>query len=403
MFRPVIVRSPGGFGTLRNSRVWLGAAGALACAAALASCNFNAAVVVNLPRWKGDEKSVVFLDARPQGSCSGAPSSLTMAFLLRDDREAGIEEGGRLRIGDQTTVLSTVGDAPTLTLANVTVTLGGAAGATDGGVGQADAGVTPYGVNLSALRYVPFTSGGRSDRRDPVAAALLLDNGVDVQTDDEEGARLDGAGGFADGFLCADLGEDRCPFGRTTLEVLELSDSVVTALAPFLDNPEAVRTKLDLLRDAARARGDGPVYDGLAKGAPEVRDEATRAGAAARGALVLLTRDGRNESKATLDEALASVGATPVFVAAREATPELRRVACESGGLLRPVAAPAAYGDALLEIRDALRGRFEVDLDVAALGGLPPGDHEVTGTLEVSVGGVAATTGFTFTITVPGA
>ena len=407
MFRPVIVRSPGGFGTLRTSKAWLTAAGALACAGALASCNFNAAVVVNLPRWKGDEKSVVFLGARPQGACSGDPSKLTVAFLLRDDRQAGIEEGSRLRVGDETTVLrterSTSGEAPTLAYTDVTVTLGGTAGDTDGGVGDPDAGVTAYGAQITALRYVPFTSGGRSDRRDPVAAALLLDNGVDVQTDDDEGARLDGADAFAEGFLCAALGEDRCPFGRTELEVLELSDSVVTALAPFLDDPAAVKTKLDLLRDAARARGDGPVYDGLAKGAPEVRDEAAKGGMAARGALVLLTRDGRNESKATLAETMADVGDTPVFVATREDTAELRQIACASGGLLRPVAAPAAYGDALMEIRDALRGRFEIDLDVAALGGLPPGDHEITGTLEVTVDGVPGTTAISFTITVPGA
>jgi hypothetical protein len=391
---------------LRNSMVWVGAAGALVCAAALASCNYNAAVVVNLPRWKGDEKSVVFLDARPLGTCDGDPSKLTVAFVLRDDREAGIEEGGRLRIGDETTVLrterSTSGEAPTLVMTDVTISLGGLAGDSDGGVGDPDAGV-PFGANVTALRYVPFTSGGRSDRRDPLPAALLLDNGVDVQTDDDEGQRLDGCNAFAEGFLCAALGEDRCAFGLTELEVLEMSDSVVTALAPFLTDPAAAETKLDLLRDAARARGDGPVYDGLAKGAPEVRTEAERLGGAARGALVLLTRDGRNESKATLTEALADVGDTPVFIATREATPELRQIACASGGLLRPVASPATYGETLLQIRDALRGRFEIDVDVAALGNLSPGDHEITGTLEVTVGGLTGTTDISFIITVPGA
>jgi hypothetical protein len=145
------------------------------------------------------------------------------------------------------------------------------------------------------------------------------------------------------------------------------------------------------------------VYDGLATAAPEVHAEAETFGAAARGALVLLTRDGRNESKSTLDEALAKVGDTAVFVATREETPELRRVACESGGLLRPVAAPADYRDAFLEIRDALRGRFEVDVDVSGLGELPPGDHELAGTLEVTVGGVTSTKAIRFIITTPGA
>ncbi|MBI5478701.1 MAG: hypothetical protein HY906_07600 [Deltaproteobacteria bacterium] len=392
---------------MRTSKAWLATAVALPCALALGSCNFNAAVVVNLPRWKADEKSIVFFGARPQGACSGDPSQLTLAFLLRDDRDNGIEEGSRLRIGERTiklTTQSTTGEAPTLVVGDVAVSLGGVAGDPDGGAGDPDAGVGPYAVHATALRYVPFTSGGRSDRRDPLAAALLLDNGDDVQNDDEEGVRLDGATAFADGFLCIQLGEDRCPFGQTELEVLELSDSVVTALAPFLTDPAAVRTKLDLLRDSARARGDGPVYDGLAKGAPEVRTEAGTLGStAARGALVLLTRDGRNESKATLDGALAAVGDPPVYVAAREETAELRRIACESGGLLRPVAASAEYRDAFMDIRDALRGRFEVDVDVSGLGDLAPGDHEIVGTLEVTVGGVTGTTDIRFTITVPGA
>jgi hypothetical protein len=236
-----------------------------------------------------------------------------------------------------------------------------------------------------------------------VPAALVLDNGDDVQIDDEEGFRLDGATAFADGFVCRELGEDRCAFDETQLEILELSDSVVTALAPFLRDPAAIRTKLDLLRDSARARGDGPVYDGLAKAAPEVRAQAEALGAAARGAVILVTRDGRNESKATLDEALAAVGATPVFVAARQETPELRRIACESGGLLRPVAAAAEYGDALMEIRDALRGRFEVDVDVSGLADLPPGENAIAGTLEVTVGGLKGTTDMSFIITIPGA
>jgi hypothetical protein len=403
MFRPVIARSPGGFGTLRTLKAWLAVAAALSGALAAASCNFNAAVVVNLPRWKADDKSVVFVGARPQASCSGDPSKLTLAFLLRDDRGNGIEEGSRIRIGEATSVMTTAGSGPTLVSGDVTVTLGGAAGAPDGGAGDPDAGVGSYGAQVTALRYVTFTSGGRSDRRDPLAAALLLDNGDDVQTDDEEGARLDGATAFTDGFVCTQLGEDRCAFGETELEILELSDSVVTALAPFLRDPAAIRTKLDLLRDSARARGDGPVYDGLAKAAPEVRTEAESLGGAARGALILLTRDGRNESKSTLDAALAAVGETPVYIAAREETTELRRIACESGGLLRPVAAPAEYGDAFLEIRDALRGRFEVDVDVSGLGDLAPGDHELGGTLGVSVGGVKGTTTIHFTITTPGA
>ena len=89
MFRPVIARSPGGFGTLRTLKAWLAVAAALSGALAAASCNFNAAVVVNLPRWKADDKSVVFVGARPQASCSGDPSKLTLAFLLRDDRGNG--------------------------------------------------------------------------------------------------------------------------------------------------------------------------------------------------------------------------------------------------------------------------------------------------------------------------
>ena len=401
-FRPVIARSPGGFGTLRPSRVWLVAVGAWACALAAASCNFNAAVVVNLPRWRADEASIAFLGARPQASCGADPAQLTLAFLLRDDRGNGVEEGSRLRAGDETLVVTTAGAAPTLPASAVAVTLGVGDGASpDGGTGSGDGGVAPLGANVNTLRYVPLTSGGRSDRRDPVAAALVLDNGVDVQTDDEEGSRLDGAAAFTDGFLCSALGEDRCAFGETELELVELSDSVVTALAPFLRDPAAVHTKLDLLRDSARARGDGPVYDGVAKAAPEVRAEAELRGGAARGAVVLVTRDGRNESKVDLDGALAAVGSTPVYIAAREETPELRRIACESGGLLRPVAAPSAYRDAFLEIRDALRGRFEIDVDVTGLGDLAPGDHEIVGTLEVTVGGLRATTDIRFTVTKP--
>ncbi|HEY3354563.1 MAG TPA: hypothetical protein VGQ83_15030 [Polyangia bacterium] len=371
------------------------------------SCNYNAAVVVNIPQWKQDERAVVFLGARPTAACDGDPAKLTLSFLLRNERGDGIEDGDRVRIAaaapaSQTLPLTTTGAKPTLAAGDVAVTLGDAALGADGGAGDADGGVGALAAQVTAIRYVPFTTGGRTDRRDPIAGALVLDNGYDVQADDAEGVRIDGATDLAEHALCTALGPDRCRFGAVAFELYDLADSNVAQLAPFLSDPTALRTKLDLLRDAARASGDGPVYDGLVKAAPEARQQAATLGAGAAAAVVLVTKDGRSESHATLDDTLAQVPGSPVFVITRQDTPELRRLACASGGVVRVVGAPADYTAAFAEVRDALRGRFEVDVDVPGLATAAPGEHQLAGTLGVTVGGVTASTAMSLAITKPG-
>jgi hypothetical protein len=397
----------GSRGAFRAVAVVAALCGALGAGAA-ASCNYNAAVVVNLPRWKDTDGAVVFLGARPAAACDGDPGRLTLAFLLRNERGDGVEEGDRIRVApslqvQHTIVLDTAGAAPTFQPADVALTLG--AGVTDADAGappEPDGGLGALTAQATALRYVPLTSGGRTDRRDPIAGALVFDNGADVQADDGEGARFDGADALSDDVLCYALGADACRFGPVQLELYDLADSNVVLLAPFLADAAGMKAKVDLLKDPARASGDGPVYDGIVKAAPEVRQQRDTLGRGAAAALVLVTKDGRSESHATLDDALAQASGTPIFVITREGTPELARLACASGGLVRVAASPAGYAAAFADVRDALRGRFEVDVDVPGLASAPPGPITLEGTLAVTLSGVTASTPVSLAVTKPG-
>ncbi|MFH2007251.1 MAG: hypothetical protein ABI333_11740 [bacterium] len=371
------------------------------------SCEYNADVVVRIPRWESATQAVGVLGVYPRSiaaqaegpylavDCEGPPSRLAISFFLANERNEAVAAGDRISVGDTVLYPSAEGFVEPENLTQdvfvdmLTLTTGA-------------------GDPVSLLGTVEEVAWHATAVDRPPRLLLLHDHSRDAGERDDTDQRLAALSELIGEALCFETMAVNCPLpADTQLSLYRLyDDDQVNRLQQRTRDHGLLQDALDTLRNEGEL-GDAPHFTlpgGGEGGIPQGLSECRGSDAASLcwPAVVLIAGDVDEQRATTLDSA-GLPESTRFFLAGLTDSPSLRRLACQTGGFFEEVSRLSdlrlltnrsateipEYGfgfarKALL----AARGRWEVVLGITGV----PGDldlhaiHRLSGTLSVRLG-----------------
>lgn len=367
---------------------------------------------MRVPRWETGTSPVGVLGVRPQppgaaaegpfelADCRAAPEEVVISFFLASERDQPVAEGDRLRVGDGVVRPSAARLADPLDPTQIlTVDLLSLQGGGEP--------VSLYG-EVREVRYRPAPEA-------PGRVVLLHDHGREAGERDTADERIAAYSELALGVLCQPTPALGCPYpADTMLSLYRLSAGAAAPLAQRTRDPDALEGALSDLRVVGE-QGVAPYFrlpDGVSPGGiPLGLGECDGADSASGcwPALVLAAGSAQT-SDVILDPEALPAGAR-LLAAGLVDRPDLRRLACQTGGFFEPLARPDdlrlltnrsvtdiddyGYGFAR-KVLMALGGQWEA---VVSLSGVPA-DYdpatpwELTGALSVTLGDQTASSEF---------
>lgn len=372
----------------------------LALILSVVACEYNADVVVRIPRWETATSSVGVLGvhsrslaADPAGpysasDCEQPPSRIAVSFFLANERDEAVAAGDRLNVGGSVIhpsaaqMLDPTDDSQTVTVDLLTL---------DSGDGN------PTGLigTVEEVWWHPTSSAL------PTRMVLLHDHSTEAAEHDTTDQRLAAYSELVGEALCYDTKAVRCPLPETTdISLYRLDDNDTQAILQISRDYEVLQDALDVLRNEGE-RGDAPHFGpngGIGQGMQECDAAATPCWPA----VVLIAGEVDEGQAQTLDSA-SFPDFTRLLSAGLTDSPSLRRLACQTGGFFEEVQRLSdlrlltnksttelpeyAFGFAR-KVLLASVGRWEVVLSVTGV----PSDldmsltHQLSGTLGVRLG-----------------
>lgn len=380
------------------------------------SCEYNADLVVRIPRWETATSPLGVLDVHPREpqaslggpwsaeSCGGRYDQVVISFFLANERDQPVGEGDRLRVGQQVlrpeaARLSNPQDLSQ----SIDVGLLSLEGSGD---------QISLSGNILEVRY----------RAAPSAQSrliLLHDHGREAGERDPSDERIASYSELILDALCIPEPPLGCPLPWDThLSLYRLGGGAVVPLVMRSRNRSSLEGALEDLKHSGE-QGVPPYFrlpDGVRPGGiPVGMSECDGADSTSRCApAVMLVAGASPTTDVTLDHTSLPEGAR-FFAAGLVDRPDLRRLACQTGGFFELVERPAdlrlianrsvsdipdyGYGFARKALL-ALGGQWEA---VVSLSGIP-GEidlsvpHRLSGTLSVTLGEQTVSTDFRSTI-----
>ena len=388
------------------------------------SCDYNVDIQVKVPRWETGIMPVAVMGGHPVGpesvlgssysdeECRGGPERFVLTVLIADERDRLVKEGDRIKVGTRTLTLSRdlllppaqpTADPTPVELLNLTIT-----------VDASD----PVAVNatISDAAFI------RPPETLPPRAVILHDHGQNMAGEDPADERIAAARELAAESLCHELSDLECGLSdRLNVSILRLAESAVSESAASTRSFDEIVEALDRLQETVE-RGIAPLFG--------VRQGATPGGGINEAlfrcveqncwpAVMIMTADADSAGPWTLTDSDPGLYAdlpfpegTAVLAANTQDNPALRLAACRTAGAFVKVDAPGQwrletkpsptspveYGFARMAVL-AMQGRWQFLFDV--IGGPPAGPQNlvtISGTLQVTLNGVARSDDFSFTV-----
>jgi len=365
------------------------------------ACEYNADVVVRIPRWETATSAVGVLGVSPRPlaadpagpydaiDCEEPPTRVAISFFLANERDEAVAEGDRLNVGGMVVhpsaarMLDAEDQSQSVTVDLLTL---------DSGDGDP---VSLVGT-VEEVWWHP-TSADLPNR-----LVLLHDHSTEAAEHDTTDQRLTAYSEVVGEALCHQTNAVRCPLPDTaTLSLYRLDDDTVEAMVQTTRDHDGLQAALAVLRNEGE-RGDAPLF-GVNGGIPRGIGECGAGAATACWPAVVLIAGEVDEAQAeTLDSATLPES-TRLLAAGLTDSPALRRLACQTGGFFESVQRLSdlrlltnksatelpeyAFGFAR-KVLLASRGRWEVVLTITGV----PGDldmsrtHLLGGTLGVRLG-----------------
>lgn len=377
----------------------LGLAG-LGLILSVVGCEYNADVVVRIPRWETATSAVGVFGVSPRSAtadpagpylaadCEQSPERIALSFFLANERDEAVAEGERLNVGGLVVLPSAErmqdpadpGQAVFVQLLTL-----------DSGDGD------PAGLQAVVEQVFWHPTSATL----PARLVLLHDHSTEAAEHDNTDQRLAAYSELVGEALCHETQAVRCPLPDTTaLSLYRLDDDSVEAMVQTSRDYDTLQAALDVLRDEGE-RGDAP-HLGPGGGIPSGFAECGASAATACWPAVVLVAGEVDETQPALDSATLPES-TRLLSAGLTDSPALRRLACQTGGFFESVERLSdlrlltnksttelpeyAFGFARKALL-ATRGRWEVVLTVTGV----PSDldmsqtHLLSGTLGVTLG-----------------
>ncbi len=363
-------------------------------------CEYNADVVVRIPRWESAVSAVGVLGvhSRPatassQGpftaaDCSQPPSRLAISFFLSNERGEAVREGDRLDVGGLVLHPSAAAMSdPQDSSQSVTVDLL-----------SLDSGGDPVSLVgvVEEVTWIPTSSAL------PPRVVLLHDHSMAAAEQDPPDQRLAALSELVGEALCHDTMAARCPLpSSTTISLYRMDDGTVEPMVQTSRDFDTLDGALDVLRNEGE-RGDAPVL-GSGGGVQRALAECSASSATPCWPAVVLIAGEANEPAAVEQDPSLFPESARIMIAGLSDSPALRRLACQTGGFFERIDRLSdlrlltnrsstdlpeyAFGFAR-KVLLAARGRWEVVLSVSGV----PADldmtqtHLLSGTLGVKLG-----------------
>jgi len=379
---------------------WVG----LVLSLSVVSCEYNADLIVRIPRWETATSPLNLLDVHTRSAqasaegpwsaetCQARPDQVVISFVLANERDQPVREGDRLRVGDQvirpeaSRLLDPLDPSQHITLSLLSLE------------GSGD----PMDLSGDILD-VRFRAAPAKQRR----LVILQDHGREVGERDPSDERIAAYAELVLEALCIPEPPLGCTLPTSThLSLYRLGGGTVVPLVMRSRNRASLENALEDLRHAAEMGAppyfrlpDGVRPGGIPLGFSECDGIDSLSVCAPA---VLLAAGATQTTDVTLDQASLPEGAR-LFAAGLVDRPDLRRLACQTGGFFQLVERPAELrmlvNRSVSHIPDhgfgfvrkalmAMAGHWEL---VVSLSGVPSdldltSPHRLSGTLSVTLG-----------------